>query len=265
MNNGGDAAGQIVRLSLEGFEVAVKLSGKAAKEIAILLAAVLKQEKQTRGKSRLTQMIKNEKNLDVFALQQKDLQKFTQHAKEYGILYCILRDKTTKDPTAMVDIIVRGSDSPRVQRIVDRFELGKVDKASIVSEAEKDVADREAAANEVPTKSRGEIIVEEAMGKPMQKEENSHPNPSVAKTDKSPLSERDLETTGTHTDKGVAKAADKKPSVKEKLDRYKAAVKAEKEAERTVPEDSKEKPKTPETNRQTVHRQPRKSKKPKER
>ena len=66
-------------------------------------------------------------------------------------------------------------------------------------------------------------------------------------------------------DKGVAKAADKKPSVREKLDRYKAAAKAEKEAERTVPEASKEKPKTPEANRQTVHRQPKKSKKPKER
>jgi hypothetical protein len=265
MNNGGDAAEQIVRLSLEGFEVAVKLSGKAAKEIAILLAAVLKQEKQTRGKARLTQMLKNEKNLDVFALQQKDLKKFTQHAKEYGILYCILRDKTSKDPTAMVDIIVRESDSPRVQRIVDRFELGKVDKASIVSEAERDVANREAAANEVPTKSRGEIIVEEAMGKPMQKEKNSHQNPSVAKTDKNPPSERDSETTGTHTDKGVAKAADKKPSVREKLDRYKATAKVEKEAERTMPEAANEKPKTPEANRQTVHKQPKKSKKSKER
>lgn len=72
-------------------------------------------------------------------------------------------------------------------------------------------------------------------------------------------------TNDTHTDKGVAKAADKKPSVREKLDRYKAAAKAEKEAERTVPEVSKEKPKTPEANRQTVHRQPKKSKKPKER
>ena len=53
--------------------------------------------------------------------------------------------------------------------------------------------------------------------------------------------------------------------VREKLDRYKAAAKAEKEAERTVPEASKEKPKTPEANRQTVHRQPKKSKKSKER
>lgn len=179
--------------------------------------------------------------------------------------FITVKEQFGKSDTAMVDIIARAEDAAKIQRISDRFELGKVDKASIVSEAEKDVADREAAANEVPTKSRGEIIVEEAMGKPMQKEGNSHQNPSVAKTDKSPLSERDLETTGTHTDKGVAKAADKKPSVKEKLDRYKAAAKAEKEAERTVPEVSKEKPKTPEANRQTVHRQPKKSKKSKER
>ena len=33
MNNGGDAAEQIVRLSLEGFEVAAKLTGTAAKEL----------------------------------------------------------------------------------------------------------------------------------------------------------------------------------------------------------------------------------------
>ena len=34
MNNGGDAAEQVVRLSLEGFEVAARLSGSAAKNIA---------------------------------------------------------------------------------------------------------------------------------------------------------------------------------------------------------------------------------------
>ena len=36
MNNGGDAAEQIVRLSLEGFEVAVRLTGSAAKNICLL-------------------------------------------------------------------------------------------------------------------------------------------------------------------------------------------------------------------------------------
>ena len=53
MNNGGDAAEQVVRLSLEGFEVAARLSGSAAKNIALLLVSVLKQEQKTKGKARL--------------------------------------------------------------------------------------------------------------------------------------------------------------------------------------------------------------------
>ena len=43
MNNSGDAAEQVVRLYLEGFEVAAKLTGSAAKEVAVLLISVLKQ------------------------------------------------------------------------------------------------------------------------------------------------------------------------------------------------------------------------------
>ena len=265
MNTSGEAAEQIVRMSLEGFEVAAKITGAGAKNIAVLLYSILKEEKKTKGKARLTNMIKSGKELKVFSLPQGDLKKFTEQAKKYGVLYCVLRDKNAGGDQIPVDIIARAEDASKIQRIVDRFELGKVDKASIVAEAEKDAADREAAAKEVPMKSRGERIVEEAMGKPAQKEENAHQNPTVAKMDKNPPSERDSETTDTHTDKGIAKAADKKPSVKEKLDRYKAAAKAEKEAERTLPEASKEKPKTPEQPRQTVHRQPKKSKKPKER
>ena len=93
MTNGGDAAEQVVRLSLEGFEVAAKLSGSAAKEIALLLISVLKQEHKTKGKARLTNMIKSGKELKVFSIPQKDLKKFVQQAKRYGVLYNVLRDR----------------------------------------------------------------------------------------------------------------------------------------------------------------------------
>ncbi len=146
MTNGGDAAEQIVRLSLEGFEVAAKLTGSAAKNIAILLVSTLKQEisqsKKTKGKARLTNMLKSGKELKVFAIQNKDIPKFTEQAKRYGVLYCVLRDKSNSDPNATVDIIARAEDASKIQRITDRFELGKVDKVSIVSKAEKSVADR---------------------------------------------------------------------------------------------------------------------------
>ena len=265
MNNGGDAAEQVVRLSLEGFEVAAKLTGSAAKNVALLLVSVLKQEQQTKGKARLTNMIKSGKELKVFSIPNKDLAQFTKQAKRYGVLYCVLRDKSAKGDDVPVDIIARAEDASKIQRIVERFEIGKVDKAGVITQAEQDKADREAVAREVPTKTKGEIIVEEAMGKPLQKEGQSHENPTVAKTEKSPPSERSSEISGTATDRGTAKQADKKPSVREKLERYKVAAKADKEADRAEPALSKEKSKTPEPNRQTVHTQPKKHKKSKER
>ena len=42
MNTGGEAAEQIVRMSLEGFEVAARITGAGAKNIAILLYSILK-------------------------------------------------------------------------------------------------------------------------------------------------------------------------------------------------------------------------------
>ena len=212
MNNGGDAAEQVVRLSLEGFEVAAKLTGSAAKNVALLLVSVLKQEQQTKGKARLTNMIKSGKELKVFSIPNKDLAQFTKQAKRYGVLYCVLRDKSAKGDDVPVDIIARAEDASKIQRIVERFEIGKVDKAGVITQAEQDKADREAVAREVPTKTKGEIIVEEAMGKPLQKEGQSHENPTVAKTEKSPPSERSSEISGTVTDRGTAKQADKKPS-----------------------------------------------------
>ena len=122
MNNGGDAAEQVVRLSLEGFEVAAKLTGSAATNVALLLVSVLKQEQQTKGKARLTNMIKSGKELKVFSIPNKDLAQFTKQAKRYGVLYCVLRDKSAKGDDVPVDIIARAEDASKIQRIVERLE-----------------------------------------------------------------------------------------------------------------------------------------------
>jgi hypothetical protein len=52
----GEAAEQVVRMTLNGVEVAAKISGKAAERLAVLLYAVLKDQKKTRGKMRLEAM-----------------------------------------------------------------------------------------------------------------------------------------------------------------------------------------------------------------
>lgn len=137
MNTGGEAAEQIVRMSLEGFEVAAKITGAGAKNIAILLYSILKEEKKTKGKARLTNMLRSGKELKVFTVKRGDLQKFTQEAKKYGVLYCVLADRKNKDPNAEVDVIARAEDASKISRIVERFHLASVDTASIVTEAEK--------------------------------------------------------------------------------------------------------------------------------
>ena len=251
MTNGGDAAEQVVRLSLEGFEVAAKLSGAAAKNIAVLLVSVLKQEQKTKGKARLTNMIKSGKELKVFSIPNKDLKKFTEQAKRYGV-------------NVRIDIIARAEDASKIQRIVERFELGKVDKAAIVTESQKAVEKREALEKDKPTKTKNEIITEEAVRKPIQKEGYSQSNPTVAKTDKNPPSRHDSEPVDMQTDKGTVSDRQRKPSVKAKLDRYKAQSKQQKEAERKEPEVSK--PEVKNAPAQTVHQQPKpKSKNVKER
>ena len=142
MNSGADAADQIVNMSLKGIEVMAKISGEGAKNLATYLYAVLKDQKKTKGKTRLEALLRSGKELKVFAVKNEDLKKFTQEAKRYGVLYCALRDKNDTD--GMCDIMVRTEDASKINRIVERFKLATVDTASIKSEIEKSRAAKQA-------------------------------------------------------------------------------------------------------------------------
>ena len=231
MNTGGEAAEQIVRMSLEGFEVAAKITGAGTKNIAILLYSILKEEKKTKGKARLTSMLRSGRELKVFTVKRGDLQKFTQEAKKYGVLYCVLADRKNKDPGAEVDVIARAEDASKISRIVECFNLASVDAASIVTTAEKS---RDAKDDQpepeigVQEKAEKDKLMDALMGKPMQKEENA-PNPSAAKTEKSPLSEPTSEQP-KKTAEGASMTKKEKPSVREELRKIKESRK-EQEAE----------------------------------
>ena len=273
MNTGGDAAEQIVRMSLEGFEVAAKLTGAGAKNIAVLLYTILKEEQKTKGKARLTSMLRSGKELKVFTIKNEDLKRFTQEAKKYGVLYCVLADRKNKDPKAEVDVIARAEDASKISRIVERFNLASVDTASIVTEVEKSrdtkaADDRDAKDGQpepdvgVQEKAEKDRLLDALMGKPVQKEENA-PNPSVAKTEKSPLSEPTSEQPKKSAE-GATMTKTEKPSVKEELRKIKESRK-EQEADASPAqgrEKSSDKAKK-QPARKTEHKQPPKRKKPK--
>jgi len=66
MNYGGDAADQIVRYSMEGMEHTLRISGSIAKNLAVLIVAVMKDQKKTRGKTNLLRMLKEQRAMKYF-------------------------------------------------------------------------------------------------------------------------------------------------------------------------------------------------------
>ena len=251
MNTGGEAAEQIVRMSLEGFEVAAKITGAGAKNIAILLYSILKEEKKTKGKARLTSMLRSGKELKVFTVKSGDLKKFTQEAKKYGVLYCVLTDRKNKDPNAEVDVIARAEDASKISPIVTEAEKSKDAKDG---QPEPDIG--------VQEKAEKDKLLDELMGKPVQKEENA-PNPSVAKTEKSPQSEPTSEQPKKSAE--GATMTKEKPSVREELRKIKESRKEQKaEINTSVLDKSGASDRAKSANGKTEHKQPqRKKKKPK--
>ena len=247
MNPGGDAAEQVVRLSLEGVEVAAKISGNGAKNIALLLYATLRQEQKTKGKARLTSMLKSGKELKVYTITQKDLAKFSQEAKRYGVLYCVLKDRNNKDENAAVDVIARAEDASKIQRITERFRLATVDRAdvSLTIQQDKDKLfpkDRsvkealkggrpEGEHEEKPDPERSLPLSydeEPVEGRSIEggpKKEEPQVNPNLAKTVRDPLSEPN--STQASLSNGFPGKTEK-PSVREKLNIYKAEIAMEK-------------------------------------
>lgn len=117
MNTAGDAAEQIVRMSLNGVEVAAKITGVGAKELAMMIYAIAKDQKKTKGKIRLSNMLRSEKPLKVFAVKDSELAQFCKEAKKYGVLYCVLKDKDAGD--GLTDIMVRAEDASKIQLCED--------------------------------------------------------------------------------------------------------------------------------------------------
>ena len=218
MSVNGDASEQVVRLGLEGFEVTIKLIGSGAKNLLAMLYAMQKDKNknQTRGRMKLTKMLQTGKPLKIFTISKDDLKTFSKEAKTYGITYCALRDKNSKNTDAMIDVIVKEEDASRINRIVEKFKLTTVDTARMETEVTKSIEDRESQKKEmgVQEKSKEQQLEEVLSEKPLQKEQYTHENFNVAKTEKSPLSKPSLTT--SKMQEGVSKEV-KKPSVKKEL------------------------------------------------
>ena len=258
MNTSGEAADQVMRMMLNGAEVLVKLSGSGAKNAAVLLYSIAREQKKTKGAARLESMLRSGKPLKVYTFRDSDLPKFKEVAKQYGILYTILKEKDKTD--GVFDVMVRAEDESKIARITERFNLAQVDvatlRAEIVKEQEEKKENDQEAQNppeaEHPEKNDSEKLADEMLAKPIQREEPTVENPTAARSDKNPkaspevLSEHSSEPAKPQSDRSMTQEgkADRKPSVKKKIEDIKKEREDKKKDAPKAPDKSKSKGKS---------------------
>jgi hypothetical protein len=175
------AVDTLTRITLQGTEFALRLSGAGAKNLIALLYAVAADQKKTQGKTRLSAMLKSGKPLKVFQIDTSDLKAFAKEARRYGVLYTIIKARgAVKD--GRMDVMATADDAAKINRIVEKLALGTVDVADVVADIERE---REGAEPEDPIKDAQELITDLLRGPQAEIIEAIDP-PTQARTD-SPL------------------------------------------------------------------------------
>ena len=225
--NSSDSAEEVVRISLEGMEVALKVAGTGAKNIAVMIYTIMKDKQQTKGKTRLTNMLKTGKPLKIFTIRAEDLKKFSQEAKKYGVLYCALADKKNSKIDGMVDIMVREEDASKMNRIAERFNFRDV--ASIKRELEQEMNKTNSQEVVEIAKSEEDQFIDDIMPKPKEELQQEIPSNNTKETEeKNPLGI----SSNIKSDDKMESSDEEKKSVKKELKEIADELKIKEEKEK---------------------------------
>lgn len=127
MDNGAQAAETITRVVLMGSTFVLGLSGKAALSIARFAAAAMDPNAKQSGKVRLKSLLQSGSELKVFTIQgEENYKTFAEEAKNYGILYSVVK-RTDEDVKGDIyDLLVRAEDAGKINRVIEKFHLIEV-------------------------------------------------------------------------------------------------------------------------------------------
>lgn len=272
MSTESESAEQIVRLSLEGFDIVLRLTGTMAKNFGAMLYAMSKDKKKNpKGQQSLTKMLKMNEKLTIFSIKLDDYKDFKESAKHYKIPYSAIYNKNKNTSDGLVDLIIRENDSVIVNRIVERYNITSVDVEKVEKVLDGNTLDEQMIENkivgeqevdkEVQEKNTSPDLLNILMKKNKTQEENENINPSsISSTEK----DTQLEYSLKKNEKNEKVATDNdKPSMREEIERITEQISKEKEKKK--PQELVEDKKQTNIVAETKHEQPKvKNKKRKE-
>ncbi len=199
MNTSGEVADLMAKEAIQMTESAVKLTALGVKNLAAIVMALANDDGKTEGVAKLKQMLKTGKQLCIMQIKEVDLKKFNAEAKNYGIMYRPVADKTNDN--GLCDVIAFQDDIPRLNYIME-----KLGYSATEHEIEPEVPEQ----TEVTSDNT--------------KDENSKNRPSRAeRTNENPHGNKSISFEDTaKTDSGI------KPSVRKKIEDIKADLEEKK-------------------------------------
>ena len=238
MNLGSDPADQIVRYSLAGTEVALKLSGLAAKNFALFVYAVLKDQKKTRGKTRLVRMLKEQRPFKFFQIPQEALREFAKEARAHGLLYVPIRNKRDD---GQIELVVFADDAAKVQRVLDNLNLDFV-KAQAGEATVEQAAPQPSQTERVQTET-GPVEFQTADEFNVPEREDGPNFPPGRESPGEPPTEKSLSGTSSPGRKPSPSSGETRPSVRKELREIRRDLQENPAAKAPIPHRTKEKQK----------------------
>ena len=125
MDNGSREASEVIRLTMDGMQLMLKLSGAVTKELIEFFAALQKKEGgQTSGKQRLKKLLASGSELKVFTLKGRDkFSMFAKQAKEWGVIYSVIRRSAADKSNEIYEVLIKAEDAAKLNRMIEKFGL----------------------------------------------------------------------------------------------------------------------------------------------
>ena len=134
-----------MRIALQGTGIAVRIAGVGAVKTAKLLREVFREENKTKGRVRISNMLRRGYELRVFEVKDSELRKFAREAKRYGVLYTVLKDRSNGGD--ITEILVRADEAERVNRIMRNMDISAQRPAEFVRQPTEGLEDAEPQTN----------------------------------------------------------------------------------------------------------------------
>ena len=152
----GDAADEVVRIMLNGTEVAVRLAGSGVKNLAAMLIAWSKKEKKPYGKTNMMRLLRSGDELQVISLDKEQYKQFKDLAKK-KVLYAPFLN--TKEEDGKVEVVISSKSIPLVNYILKKIGYGDVQQDEEYLSKKKQSTPSQKSSSEPTTRST-EVAVE---------------------------------------------------------------------------------------------------------